>query len=431
MNQPPSDLDAETAYIGNALMLDGYLDDHHCPADDFFDGQNQRIVRAIQAVHSRGHGVDVVGVMTQLKADGVTGCSERLAEAMNAPTRVDGDLERTIRDCARRRRVIDLARILASSAYDRTESIDRLVAGACVDLENTGADLEDGKAATLQAILAASCERAARRASDGVCRSVGYPLGHWRLERDTGGLRPGKVAILGAPSHWGKSSFALMVADLNLTAKNNVLIVTAEDDEELWADRWLQYRAGLPRGRFESGILTPDQLDAMATVVHNAPDAPVLLNAIGRSPEWTVRQVRAIMRRHPGKWLVTFDYIGAWVDESTKGDDQRLRINYIARQFTTCIKTTGAAGLLFSQITPSDKMGMYSLRDSKDIANAAEVIFLGGLDGGDGRVIKLAKNKPGPGKAGGVYEMGTNQKSQCFQPVENLSDWDWGEIDGP
>lgn len=428
---PPSDIDAETAYIGNALLVDGYLDEHHCPPDDFFDGLNQRIVRAMQTIQSRGVGVDVVGVMTQLKADGVTGCSERLAEAMNVPTRVDGDLERVIRDCARRRRVIDLARELQASSYDRTQSIDQLVASHCVDLEATGADLEDGQAANLQALLAGAHERAIRRGANGVSRSVAFPLGHWQLERDTGGLRPRKVAILGAPSHWGKSSFALMVADLNLAAKNNVLVVSGEDDDELWADRWLQYRAELPRGRFESGILTPQQLDAMTSAVAGAPQAPVLLNAISRTPEWTVRQVRAIMRRHPGNWLVMFDYLGAFVNEDTKGDDQRLRINYIARQFTNCIKTTGAAGLMFSQITPSDKLGMYSLRDSKDIANAAEVIFLGGIDGTDGRVLKLAKNKPGPAKAGAVYEMGSNKQSQCFKPVENFADWDWGAIDGP
>jgi replicative DNA helicase len=432
MNQPPpNDVDAETAYIGNALLVDGYVDEHHCPPNDFYDGQNQRIVRALQAVHARGHGVDVAGVMAQLKADGITGCSARLADAMNSPTRVGGDLERTIRDCARRRRVIDLSRMLSANSYDRTQDIDRLVASSCLDLESTGADLESGKAATLQALLAGAHARAITRGSDGVSCSVAYPLGHWRLERDTGGLRPSKVAICGAPSHWGKSSFALMVADLNLTAKNNVLIVSAEDDDELWADRWLQYRADLPRGRFESGILTPEQMSAMTNAVSDAPQAPVLLNAIGRTPEWTVRQVRSIMRRTPGDWLVMFDYLGAWVDEKTKGDDQRLRINYIARQFTNCIKQTKAAGLIFSQITPSDKMGMYSLRDSKDIANAAEVIFLGGLDSSDGRVIKLAKNKPGPAKAGGIYEMGTNTKSQCFEPVGNAGDWDWGAIDGP
>lgn len=428
---PPNDIDSEIAYIGNCLLIDGYIDDHYCPPDDFYDGQNRVIMNAILAVHERDSSVDVAGLMAELKVRGVSGASTRIAEAMDAPTRVSGSLENVIRDCARRRRVIDIARMLQANSYDRTSSIDSIVAGACTDLDETGADLEEGQAQQLRQLLAGSMARAMVRGKAGPGGAIQFPLGHWQLERDTGGLRPRKVAILGAPSHWGKSSFALMVADLNLAAKNHVLIVSGEDDDELWADRWLQYRAELPRGRFESGILTPQQLDAMTSAVAGAPQAPVLLNAISRTPEWTVRQVRAIMRRHPGNWLVMFDYLGAFVNEDTKGDDQRLRINYIARQFTNCIKTTGAAGLMFSQITPSDKLGMYSLRDSKDIANAAEVIFLGGIDGTDGRVLKLAKNKPGPAKAGAVYEMGSNKQSQCFKPVENFADWDWGAIDGP
>lgn len=434
---PPADTEAELAYIANALVVPGYLDEHPCAPRDFFDHATRNVLEAMVEIHARGVRLDSATVMAELRGRKTTGDeSARLADALTLPIESDGEFERHIRDCARRRRVIDLARTLLVEAYDRTEDIDRLVSGACVDLESTGADEDrDGSVVSLREMLAGSERRAAQRAREGAPTSVPLSLGHWQLDRDTGGLRAGKVAIVGAQSHWGKSSYALMVADLAITAGKRVLIVSAEDDCDTYADRWLQYRADIPKARFESGLLTPGNLDKIADAAQGAPDIPVFLDAIGRTPEWTVRQVRSLIRSEQID-LVMFDYLGAWVNEKTSGDDQRLRLNYVARLFTTVIKTTKVAGLMFSQITPGDNKGMYSLRDSKDIANAAEVILLGFKDdkgpNEDQRVIKLVKNKPGPAKAGAIYEMGTNPAVQSFRPVINQnSDWDWGALDYP
>ena len=431
---PPAAPDAELAYIGNALSVPGFIDDHPCPSGDFFDGRNRQIVETMYRLHDRGLALDVQTLMTELRAVGINDAGTVLGEAMALPIEHGGEYERHIRDCARRRKVINLARNLQSEAYDRTESIDQLVAGACVDLEATGADDDSGESvAKLRDMLAASERRAASRAAEGPPTSVPLSLGHWKLDRDTGGLRPGKVAVVGAQSHWGKSSFALMVSDLAIANGKRPLIVSAEDDEETYADRWLQYRADVPKGRFESGILASEHRDNMASAAQNAPDMPVFLDAIGRTPEWTVRQVRSLIRSH-GVDLVMFDYLGAWVNEKTSGDDQRLRLNYVSRLFTTTIKTTKVAGVLFSQITPNENnTGMYSLRDSKDIANAAEVVLIGLKDKSDSdrRYIKLAKNKPGPAKAGETYEMGTKSGVQSFKPETRLGDWEWGELDYP
>jgi hypothetical protein len=129
------------------------------------------------------------------------------------------------------------------------------------------------------------------------------------------------------------------------------------------------------------------------------------------------------------------DYVGAAVNESTKGDDQRLRINCAGRSFTTVAKQERCACILFSQITPPKDGGslLYSLRDSKDLSNAAEVVLIGRYSGeGDHahktRSLVLAKNKPGPEPAGGEFEMGTNADLQAFRPVEAGGE-DWLEDD--
>lgn len=425
-------MNAELAYIANAIVLPGYLDERPVSAGDFYDRASGWVVEAMQSLNERGQEIDPASLVSELKAHGRgEEARRRLSEALEMPVDVTGDFERHIRECARRRRVISLTHELVARCYDRTEDIDRLVAGACVDLEATGADDKEGRAVTLREMFSRSQERAAERARHGVSTSVELSWGHWQLDRDTGGIRRSKVAIVGAQSHWGKSSFAILIADLALKAGKRPLIVSAEDDEDTFSDRWIQYRTKIPKYRFESGILTADQQSDLTAEAQNAEDRPVFLSAIGRTPEWTSRQARSVMRSEKID-LVLFDYLGAWVNEKTSGDDQRLRMNYVSRLFTNLIKTSTAAGVMFSQITPSDKLGMYVLRDSKDIANAAEVVILGLKDessGDDKRYTKLVKNKPGPAKAGTTYEMGTDASVQCFMPVENMGDWKWGDLD--
>jgi replicative DNA helicase len=396
-----------------------------------YDRTNALLLQSLIKMRDGCVAIDAVGLLSQLRSDGNEHAGPRISEALNLPVETTGAFEIHIRECARRRRVIDLARVLAAEAHDRTADIDRLVSGACSDLEQTGADVAAARAPTLRGLLKGAHERLLVRSESGNVGSVPFSTGHWRLDRDTGGFRPGKVAIVAAQSHWGKSSYALMVADSALVSGRRVLIVSAEDDEETWGDRWLQYRAEVPRGRFESGIVHDGHHRKMVEVISIAPDEPMFLDAIGRSPEWTAREIRALIRREPGEWIVMCDYIGAWAEGAKDNAQQLMQINHIARTFTTCIKTLRVAGVLFSQITPAEKMGIYSLRGSKDISNAAEVILLGAMDDQGNRMLKLVKNKPGPGRAGSVYEMGSNQQTQSFRPEINLSDWEWGEIDGP
>lgn len=429
---PPSDPNAELAYLANAIFLPGYIDEHPLNPADMYSKKNETVLTSMLFMHGNGVKIDAVALLSQLRAHGHDDFAGHISEIMAIPVETAGEFEKHIQNCARRRRVIDIARLLASEAHSRASDIDRLVAGACTDLEQTGADQGAAIAPSLQGLLLGAHERLIVRSNSDSGGNVQFSTGHWRLDRDTGGFRPGKVAIVAAQSHWGKSSYALMIADLALEAGRRVLIVSAEDDDETWADRWLQYRAGVPRGRFESGTVSAAHHDRMVETIARASPDPLFVDSIGRSPEWAVREVRALVRREPlSEWLVIFDYLGAWAEGATDNAQQMMKINHISRTFATCIKTLKLAGVVFSQITPAEKMGMYAIRGSKDVANAAEVILLGATDDHDQRCLKLVKNKPGPGRAGTVYDMGSDQKTQTFVPVTNAGDWSWGEIDGP
>lgn len=424
---PPANQADELAYLANTLMVQGYLDEHPLDPQDIYDPHCREAIEVAIDLHGQGRELDAPLLGSELRDRGCPDDARaRLQEALALPLDVVGDYEVRIRRNARRRRNIAIAREFLANNYDRTQDVDAISAGLCSDIEAAGADhLSSVGAANLRVMLADSQSRAVQRSKERARRgndAVELSTGNWELDRDTGGFRPGTVAVFGAQSHWGKSSYALMVADLAINRGHNTLIVSAEDPESLWADRWLQYRAEIPRERFDAGVFLPDHLHRMTRAAHEARDTPVLLDATGRSPEWTARQVRALVRKHRIK-LVQYDYITAWLKGEKSAADMRPAANHITRTFSDLGKQLGVATLLYSQITPSDTIGMYSLRESKDIANGAEVVLLGLKDKKSGdRSIKLAKNKPGPAPMGKSYAMGTNQATQSFKPVE-ASNW--------
>lgn len=260
--------------------------------------------------------------------------------------------------------------------------------------------------------------------------------GHWEVDRDTGGFRPGFVWVFGAKSHWGKSSSLVMFADENIKRGKRVLIVSAEDPDALYADRLLMRRARVNRYRFSEGRLTPEEHRTVAEVVSRGEDVPVFLDAIGKSVEWAAKRVKKIIQAE-GIDLVAWDYLHAFQKEKSFSET-RQGLNYIARVMTDTTKNANVAGVIYGQVTPDTKAtvpDMYEIRDSKDVVNAAEVVAIGyqpsdkverDVDGqrvvvaeAGTRAIVIAKNKPGPGPAGRVYEMGSDKECGCFDVVRN------------
>lgn len=261
--------------------------------------------------------------------------------------------------------------------------------------------------------------------------------GHYEIDRDTSGFQKEFVWIFGAKSHWGKSSYAVMVADENLKRGKRVLIVSAEDPSRLYGERLLMRRARVNRYGMQSGRLSSDELSRVTNVVSRGEDVPVYLNSIGKSVEWATKQVRRLVLSESID-LVMFDYLHAFDKEKNLNTDRRGILNYIARMMTDTVKELGCAGLIFGQVTPDTKADvpdMYEIRDSKDVVNAADAVAIGYMPKAqvernvngqrvvvaekDERCVVVAKNKPGPGPAGRIYRMGSDQEHGCFDIVDD------------
>lgn len=252
--------------------------------------------------------------------------------------------------------------------------------------------------------------------------------GHCRIDEATGGLRPGDVWLVGADTSWGKSSFAVMLADENIKRRKRVLIVSAEDSEATYGDRLLRRRSGVSAEHMRHRRLTAADHDAMADVVRLGEALPVFIDARGKPVEWLAPRCKRAIVEHAID-VVVFDYVGAFVGK-LQSQDRRNMVHYIARVLTDIAKTAkpgGIAGVILSQLTHSDEEaipGKYAIRDSKDLTQMSEVTLIGflaprdvpekGITKGD-RCIKLAKVKEGP--AGGQVRMAWNDVTASFDAV--------------
>lgn len=259
---------------------------------------------------------------------------------------------------------------------------------------------------TVRQLVEGSAKRAQEPRTRGACTT-----GHHKLDRLTGGLRPGHCWVFGAETSWGKSSWAILLTDLNLRAKRGVLIVSFEDSEGVYGDRLLARRADVKAIHLRDGRLDPDEMTRVAGVVNRAEDAPVFLDARGKTAEWACEGIQGLCAEHPEIQLVIVDYLQE-ARSAKRHQDRKNEVSFVASLIRSTVKRLGRAGLILSQLTTEEgeKPSKYSIRETKDAAMGAEGILLGfyssdggstacARDGGKGkpeRVILVAKAKDGP-----------------------------------
>lgn len=253
--------------------------------------------------------------------------------------------------------------------------------------------------------------------------------GNAELDAITGGFRPGFVWVFGAETSWGKSSWLVSVADENLKSGARVLIVSTEDAPSIYGDRLMARRARLNAKRLRDGNLNQDEIGRASNAVLKGERHPVYLEAVGRPVEWILEQLPRIVAEY-GIDIIAVDYLQE-IRSTKRHQDRRLELAYIAGELRACIKRLGKTGILFSQLTigAGEKPDKYSIRDSKDVANGAEVIALGftvpegGMKAASGtsfdqgqRCILVEKNKDG---AKGLVPVHWDDESACFRDKPN------------
>ncbi len=228
------------------------------------------------------------------------------------------------------------------------------------------------------------------------------------LDNHSGGFQHKQVTVFGAATHWGKSSFAVFVVDRVFDQKKRPLIVSFEDPEEIYARRLMARRAKVNPNALRNGkyVPTDEQWSRVLGVAEKATHVPFFINAIGRTVERASTDIRCVCASE-GIDLVIVDYIQA-IQCSKRQQDRRNEVAYVARMLTDVIKSSGCAGLMFSQLKrpmkPGERPTKHSLKEAGELENSAENVFIGYIDEDERRVLRTEKVKDGIG--GKEYVLG-------------------------
>lgn len=294
----------------------------------------------------------------------------------------------------------------------------------------------DFRTYTVREIIDLAAEEAKRK------RAKTLTTGHHKLDLVTGGFEQGFVWTMGAETNFGKSSWLVAVTDTNIRKGKRVLIVSAEDSEALYGRRFLLRRARVDANELRHKRLTREDMKRIEETQAKAEPLPVIVCTNGRPIEKLLPELERIVKGE-GIDLIALDYLQAISTErrARAAQDRRHEVSHVARVVTDMAKMNNISGLLLSQIT-FDKQrrgppGKYDLRESQDLANAAEVVVMGyrpteteyqehGRDANgrdmrepifeEGqRYLLLVKNKAG--EVGGHVKLKWDSRSACFDDV--------------
>jgi hypothetical protein len=234
---------------------------------------------------------------------------------------------------------------------------------------------------TVKEVLKAGRDAGKRASSARACTT-----GLADLDEVTGGLRPGFSWLFMADTSWGKSTWLVMVADENLRRGKRVLIVTAEDDEEIYGARLLARRSGVRAKALRTGHTDRDENEAIEKTISAAEALPVFLDARGKTVEWVARESQKIIIDHRID-IVFYDYLQEMVSEKP-AKDMATDLDNRARLLRHTVKGVGkltegkhaAASCIFSQITIQEGkkyIDKNSVRGSRAVSHGADVIMCG------------------------------------------------------
>jgi len=423
-------LDAERAVLAAILLDAKHL---RTAADiliatDFIDPRHRLIWTVIGLVAMSGGIPDVVNVTQGMRVDGAERvATSYLAELLNEVPAVANVAEHAqiVAGHSRVRRVERACQLIAAQARTGVGDVDAWAHESLLQMTAACAGAQRAPTAkTVRELLTAAAEEALTRRRQEFCTAL-----HWRLDEATGGMRPGHVWVFGAETNWGKSSYLVGVADENLRRGKKVLIVSAEDSESIYGNRLMARRARVNFSRLRDRCLHQDETDRMMLTAQQGETLPVFIDARGRDIEAVCREVETMITEH-GVDLVAWDYLQEFRTKE-RHQDERVKYREIAAQMRNVTKNAHIAGLILSQITVSETKktpDKHSIRECRDVSNAAEVVVLGftpeaDIKDSDQKVlvaagrkcIKVDKAKDGQKRN---VEMDWDHDSACFDVTE-------------
>ena len=373
--------DAERAFVGSILRSPAaarVLSD--VSPDDFADVAAKRAVTAANALRSAGKPLEVT----------LLGCEvERLYGANMAvlPVLVEmfkcvpngggaAHYAEIVKDAARRRRLADLADVIAKAAHDPTEDVTATIEAARDKVREMSAARGGWRSAVDVTMDAYEHIEAM---SKGEVHAI--PTGVRTLDVLTGGLFRGEMTILGARPAAGKTALGLQFAIAAADDGNRVCFVSEEMSAVQMGNRMLARDSGLNGGKLRSGRdISEDDWNALSSALGMAAERQIAFLHGSQSVEEIRQEVSAKVDADECDLLIV-DYLQL-IRTKERCNAEYERIGHVSRAFKLMSLDLNIPVVVLAQLRRPDKdrragcPTMDELRGSGDIEQDADNIIL-------------------------------------------------------
>ncbi|MEW6705020.1 MAG: replicative DNA helicase [Pseudomonadota bacterium] len=408
---PPHSLEAEQALLGGLLLENAAWDriGGAIAGTDFYRFEHRLVFDALASLINANRPADVLTVHEELKR------LDKDEESGGLPYL--NALAQSVPSAANIRRYAEIVRENA----EQRALIAAVGSGHEIAWSADGSPVEkrDRIAALLDAVGATSCGKEPRTMAELVVERLGHfealsegqtvpgiPTRIGSVDRALGGgLKPGKLIVLGARPTVGKTSLAGQIAAAVAAQGHPVLVLSQEMTAGELVDRFIANVGAVHLGGLTTGELGDDDWGRLSEAAEHLSRLPILIDD---TPALTLQQVRAKarqVRRKHGLSLIVVDYLQ--LCSAPDGTERRHhQIEQISRGLKALAKEVDVAVLLLSQLNRAslDRAGgepeLSDLKESGAIEEDADVVMLlhpAGNEAGGAllMLLKIAKNRQG------------------------------------
>lgn len=395
----PHSVEAEEATLGSILInSDTLLEvvDLLAPGD-FFIIRHGWVYEAILRLYERKEAIDYLTVVKELEAHGqleeIGGRAYVMYLINNTPTSIHAETyARQVRRYAARRGLLEMAGMIAESAYDEEQELDAIMTDAERMFLDTADRAEPDSLEAIDSIMPSHYDMVERLYLDGAAPTI--PTGLLDVDKIIGGLLPGDLSVVCGRPGMGKTSLLLSVALHMFLSGYRVAFFSMEMKKLQLVSRLASMVTGVDAQKFRIGNITDKDWETyIDKAVNGFSNHPNLLvsDRAGLSPGQLRQMVRkAWLRRVPdgnGGWrpgvdVIVVDYLQLMRVPGYVGKDNRVQeVGEITAALKTAAFDLNVPVLAAAQLNRNCEMRqdkrptMADIRESGAVENDADMIF--------------------------------------------------------
>jgi len=388
---PPQNIDAEVALLGAVLLRNRALDDVQeiLTKEDFYQRGHQLIWDAIVGLRNDKPNVaiDLVSLTQYLAEKGtlaecggasyIAGLTDSVPSSTNASYYAE-----IIRNCALKRRLLDLSVTVGDKAFDETQdvqqSIDEIEQKISALGNSIGTNNYTDVGALLLKVVDEVHDRQAGKKSSGI--SSGFRI----LDKYIGGFKPSDMVIIAARPSVGKTALGLNIA-INMAFGPNPVPVGffslemsgASLVERILSNKGQINNMVLRNGKIDS-VSEQKMMDAAGVLYENAKNL-----LIQDTPNISLMEIRSQsrrMKRENDIQAIFIDYIGLIDLKGPANMPRHEQVSIISRSLKSLARELNVPIICLAQVNREggkDRPPMLAdLRDSGSIEQDADLVIL-------------------------------------------------------